>query len=81
MFIKSFGVKNFKCHRQTSVSLFPITVFVGGNGGGKSALFDAIVNFSMLSRGELGSVLEDGITAIGGRPPAQAFFHPPRLTL
>jgi len=28
-------------------------VFVGPNGGGKSALFDALLNFSMLSRGNL----------------------------
>jgi ABC-type Mn2+/Zn2+ transport system ATPase subunit len=26
-------------------------VLIGPNGGGKSALFDAILNFSMLSRG------------------------------
>lgn len=33
--------------------LSPLTVFVGPNGGGKSAFFDAILNFSMLTRGSL----------------------------
>jgi len=28
-------------------------VLIGPNGGGKSALFDAILNFSMLSRGSI----------------------------
>jgi predicted ATPase len=33
--------------------LQPLTVLVGSNGGGKSALFDAMLNFSMLSRGKI----------------------------
>jgi hypothetical protein len=35
------------------MTLSPLTVFVGPNGGGKSAFFDAILNFSMLARGSL----------------------------
>ena len=35
------------------LELHPLTVLVGPNGGGKSALFDAMLNFSMLSRGNL----------------------------
>lgn len=35
------------------MTLFPLTVFVGPNGGGKSAFFDAMLNFSMLCRGNL----------------------------
>lgn len=53
MFIRKFGVKNFKIHRDTQVELYPITVFVGPNSGGKSAFFDAILNFSMVCRGNL----------------------------
>jgi|SRR2546426_11052644 len=53
MFIRHFEVSNFKIHRDTSLDLFPITVFVGPNSGGKSALFDALINFSMVCRGDL----------------------------
>ncbi len=53
MYIRHFSIKNFKIHRDTSLDLFPITVFVGPNSGGKSAIFDALVNFSMVCRGNL----------------------------
>src|SRR5215831_12673369 len=53
MFIRQFEVSNYKIHKATTVNLYPITVFVGSNNGGKSALFDSILNFSMVSRGKL----------------------------
>ncbi len=40
-------------HKDTSIALQPLSVLVGPNGGGKSALFDAMLNFSMLSRGNI----------------------------
>ncbi len=60
MFIRRFSVKNFMIHRQTSVDLYPISVFVGPNNGGKSALFDALLNFTMLSRGRLSEAFGPG---------------------
>lgn len=53
MYIRSFRVRNYMIHQNTVVELSPVTVFVGQNGGGKSAFFDAMLNFSMLSRGHL----------------------------
>jgi predicted ATPase len=53
MYMSEFLVKNYLSHRNTRVQLFPITVFVGPNAGGKSALFDAILNFSIAARGNI----------------------------
>lgn len=54
MYLHEICVKNYSIHNDTRVAFSPITVFVGPNGGGKSALFDALLNFSMLSRGNIG---------------------------
>ncbi|HOC42527.1 MAG TPA: AAA family ATPase [Thermoanaerobaculales bacterium] len=54
MYVHEIRVKNYSIHKDTKVTLSPITVFVGPNGGGKSGLFDALLNFSMLSRGNIG---------------------------
>lgn len=53
MYIRSIKVRNYLIHRDTQIDLHPLTVFVGPQGGGKSALFDAMLNFSMVSRGNL----------------------------
>lgn len=53
MYIKSFRIKNYMIHKDTQLNLSPLTVFVGPNGGGKSALFDSLINFSLLARGSL----------------------------
>ena len=54
MLIGSFRIVNFRSHRDTRVDLFPITVFVGHGSSGKSNLFDALVNFSIVLRGRVG---------------------------
>lgn len=33
-------------HRDTSLALHPMTVFVGPNNSGKSSMFDALLNLS-----------------------------------
>ncbi|MEH2467261.1 AAA family ATPase [Nostoc sp.] len=53
MYIHNFRVRNYMIHKDTSIGLQPLSVLVGPNGGGKSALFDAMLNFSMLSRGNI----------------------------
>lgn len=53
MFIHEIRIKNFLIHKDTTLNLSPLTVLVGPNGGGKSAIFEALINFSMISRGNL----------------------------
>jgi predicted ATPase len=53
MYIRELRIRNYLVHQDTVVTLSPLTVFVGPHGGGKSALFDAMLNFSMVSRGGL----------------------------
>ncbi|MEQ8209579.1 MAG: AAA family ATPase [Lacipirellulaceae bacterium] len=53
MHIHQFTVRNFLIHQTTTVDLSPLSVLVGANGAGKSAFFDALLNFSMLSRGNI----------------------------
>jgi len=60
LYIRRFTVKNYMIHRDTSIDLHPITVLVGDNNGGKSALFDALLNFSMVSRGRLSQAFGPG---------------------
>jgi len=60
LYIRRFTVKNYMIHRDTFLDLHPITVLVGDNNGGKSALFDALLNFSMVSRGKLSQAFGPG---------------------
>jgi predicted ATPase len=53
MYLREVKIRNFMIHQETELHLLPLTVFVGPNGGGKSAFFDALLNFSMLARGNL----------------------------
>ena len=53
MYLHEVKVKNYSIHKETKIELSPISVFVGPNGGGKSAFFEALLNFSMLARGRL----------------------------
>ena len=53
MYIRHLQVRNYMIHKDTKIDLTPLTVLVGPQGGGKSALFDAMLNFSMVSRGNL----------------------------
>lgn len=60
MFIHHLKLTNWMIHKGTSVDFFPVTVFVGPNNGGKSALFDGLLNFSMVSRGRLSQAFGQG---------------------
>jgi predicted ATPase len=60
VFIHKLTVTNWMIHKSTAVDFFPITVLVGPNNGGKSALFDALLNFSIVSRGRLSQAFGQG---------------------
>jgi len=54
MYLHTIEVENYSIHRASVLHLHPLTVLVGPCGGGKSAFFDAITNFSMVARGRIG---------------------------
>lgn len=60
MFIRNLAVTNFMIHRQTELVLQPLTGLVGPNNSGKSALFDAILNFSNVAKDSVGAVFPPG---------------------
>lgn len=67
MYLKRLEIRNYMVHRSTSIELDPVTVFVGPNNGGKSALFDALLNFSMVSRGRLSEAFGPGPFSFSAR--------------
>lgn len=53
MYISRVNIRNYMIHKNSDIELVPLTVLVGQNSGGKSSFFDSLINFSMLSRGNL----------------------------
>lgn len=49
--LTSISVENYSMHKSTSVDLEPVTVLIGRNGGGKSALLDALMTLGRTARG------------------------------
>ena len=59
MLLASISIENYSIHRATDVALSPVTVFVGRNGGGKSALLDALMTLGRTARGSLAQAFEE----------------------
>jgi len=66
--IRKIAIENFMSLRNIEIALEPLTVFVGTNASGKSAVFKALVTLSKLLggtplRGKEGDFnLDDGVT-------------------
>lgn len=66
--LRRIELENFMCLKNVAVDLSPLTVFIGTNGSGKSAIFKALVTLSKLLnwapiRGPKGDfALERGVT-------------------
>jgi len=50
MTIKKLVIKNFKCIKDLSIDLAPLTIFVGPNGSGKSSILEALAFMSQCSK-------------------------------
>jgi predicted ATPase len=48
--IKRIMIKNFKCIKELSIDLAPLTIFVGPNGSGKSTILEALALMSQCSK-------------------------------
>lgn len=60
MYLDKFVITNFLSHKHTEIHLKPISVFVGPINSGKSAIFDALINFSVLARGRVNTAFGTG---------------------
>jgi predicted ATPase len=60
MLLTSFELSNFLSHRNTQVSLHPVTVFVGPCNSGKSAIFDGLLNLAQLASGRISQAFSPG---------------------
>ena len=65
--IHKIEVENFMSLRKATVDFEPLTIFIGSNGSGKSAVFKALVLLSRLLngvpvRGPKGEFSESGVT-------------------
>lgn len=65
MLVRTFSVTNFLNHKETSLDFEPVTVLIGPNNGGKTAIFDALLNFSMLARGRISTAFGPGPYSFG----------------
>lgn len=54
--IEQISVKNFKCHRDTTITLDRVTALIGPNSGGKTALLQAAYGLCGLVNKEVGKV-------------------------
>ncbi len=65
MLIRSFSVTSFLNHKETTIEFEPVTVLIGPNNGGKTAIFDALQNFSMVARGRISTAFGPGPYSFG----------------
>jgi predicted ATP-dependent endonuclease of OLD family len=61
MTIKKLVIKNFKCIKELSIDLAPLTIFVGPNGSGKSSILEALALMSQCSKKNVSLRSEDAV--------------------
>lgn len=59
MYVHRFAVTNFMIHESSEITPLGFTLLSGGNNGGKSALVDALINLSHISRHSLSRSFEE----------------------
>jgi AAA15 family ATPase/GTPase len=61
MTIKKLVIKNFKCIKELSIDLAPLTIFVGPNSSGKSSILEALALMSQCSKKNVSLRSEDAV--------------------
>jgi len=77
--LQKIKIQNFKLHKDTSLEIKPITLFIGQNNSGKSSIFQALQlikqNLKILEHPEYSERYENLLVPPKSFKPTQDFYY------